>query len=195
MNSTDSETSLHRIGSVAALSGVPVPTLRVWEARYAAFKPQKSAGRHRLYTDADVLRASLLRQLTEIRIMSKAWSEKNKATEPANFKGKKIGYNPLSPSDFLLSYALKTAGHTERAIAAQPAGTIAGRLRLTEQGEVVSSKYANRGTALQQRACSASTSSGPACRGRACRRQPGPRAGPDQSLSPPRPQACWAGRS
>ena len=38
---------------------------------------------------------------------------------------------------------------TERAIAAQPAGTIAGRLRLTEQGEVVSSKYANRGTALQ----------------------------------------------
>ncbi|UWQ91871.1 phosphoenolpyruvate carboxylase [Rhodobacteraceae bacterium M382] len=39
---------------------------------------------------------------------------------------------------------------TERAIAAQPAGTVAGRLRITEQGEVVSSKYANRGTALQQ---------------------------------------------
>ena len=36
---------------------------------------------------------------------------------------------------------------TERAIAAQPAGTINGRLRTTEQGEVVSSKYANRGTA------------------------------------------------
>ena len=39
---------------------------------------------------------------------------------------------------------------TERAIAAQPAGTIHGRLRITEQGEVVSSKYANRGTALNQ---------------------------------------------
>ncbi|MCB2127568.1 MAG: phosphoenolpyruvate carboxylase [Rhodobacteraceae bacterium] len=39
---------------------------------------------------------------------------------------------------------------TERAIAAQPAGTVGGRLRLTEQGEVVSSKYANRGTALRQ---------------------------------------------
>ena len=38
----------------------------------------------------------------------------------------------------------------ERAIAAQPAGTIAGRMRITEQGEVVSSKYANRGTALHQ---------------------------------------------
>lgn len=28
----------------------------------------------------------------------------------ADFKGKKTGYNPLSPSDFLLSYAMKTAG-------------------------------------------------------------------------------------
>ncbi|SMO47617.1 phosphoenolpyruvate carboxylase [Paracoccus laeviglucosivorans] len=36
---------------------------------------------------------------------------------------------------------------TERAIAAQPGGTINGRLRTTEQGEVVSSKFANRGTA------------------------------------------------
>ncbi|WP_170379927.1 phosphoenolpyruvate carboxylase [Ruegeria atlantica] len=36
---------------------------------------------------------------------------------------------------------------TGRAIAAQPSGTIAGRLRVTEQGEVVSTKYANRGTA------------------------------------------------
>jgi phosphoenolpyruvate carboxylase len=39
---------------------------------------------------------------------------------------------------------------TGRAIAAQPVGTVAGRLRLTEQGEVVSSKYANRGTAVSQ---------------------------------------------
>ncbi len=39
---------------------------------------------------------------------------------------------------------------TGRAIAAQPLGTVQGRLRLTEQGEVVSSKYANRGTALNQ---------------------------------------------
>ena len=36
---------------------------------------------------------------------------------------------------------------TGRAIAAQPAGTIGGRMRVTEQGEVVSSKFANRGTA------------------------------------------------
>ena len=36
---------------------------------------------------------------------------------------------------------------TGRAIAAQPAGSINGVLRITEQGEVVSSKYANEGTA------------------------------------------------
>ena len=37
-----------------------------------------------------------------------------------------------------------------RAIAAQPPGSIRGRFRLTEQGEVVSLKYANRGTSAYQ---------------------------------------------
>lgn len=36
---------------------------------------------------------------------------------------------------------------TGRAIAAQPLGSIRGQMRITEQGEVVSSKYANEGTA------------------------------------------------
>ncbi len=53
----------HRIGAVARLAGVPVTTLRVWEARYGAFAPAKSAGRHRLYSDADVIKARLMRQL------------------------------------------------------------------------------------------------------------------------------------
>ncbi len=33
-----------------------------------------------------------------------------------DFKGKKIGFNPLSPSDFLLSYALKVNGLTDKDI-------------------------------------------------------------------------------
>lgn len=33
-----------------------------------------------------------------------------------DFKGKKVGFNPLSPSDFLLSYALKVNGMTEKDI-------------------------------------------------------------------------------
>ncbi len=39
---------------------------------------------------------------------------------------------------------------TGKAIAAQPAGSVHGRMRITEQGEVVSSKYANEGTAQYQ---------------------------------------------
>ena len=55
----------HRIGAISALSGVPVSTLRVWEVRHGAFTPAKSEGRHRLYSDEDALRASLIRQLTD----------------------------------------------------------------------------------------------------------------------------------
>lgn len=39
---------------------------------------------------------------------------------------------------------------TARAVAALPAGSVHGGLRVTEQGEVVSGKYANRGTAMVQ---------------------------------------------
>lgn len=37
-------------------------------------------------------------------------------TKVSEFKGKKIGFNPLSPSDFLLSYALKTNGLSDKDI-------------------------------------------------------------------------------
>jgi NitT/TauT family transport system substrate-binding protein len=37
-------------------------------------------------------------------------------TKIADFKGKKVGFDPLSPSEFLLSYALKTAGLTDKDI-------------------------------------------------------------------------------
>ncbi|RYY77846.1 MAG: MerR family transcriptional regulator, partial [Comamonadaceae bacterium] len=57
--------ALHRIGAVSRLAAVPVTTLRVWETRYAAFAPAKTAGSHRLYDEADVARARVLRQLTE----------------------------------------------------------------------------------------------------------------------------------
>jgi len=56
---------LHKIGAVSNLSGVPAPTLRIWEARYECFTPHKSEGKHRLYTDEDVLKATLLKRLTE----------------------------------------------------------------------------------------------------------------------------------
>lgn len=37
-------------------------------------------------------------------------------TKITDFKGKKVGFNPLSPSDFLLSYALKSNGMAEKDI-------------------------------------------------------------------------------
>ena len=40
----------------------------------------------------------------------------NAITKISEFKGKKIGFNPLSPSDFLLSYALKINGMTDKDI-------------------------------------------------------------------------------
>jgi MerR family transcriptional regulator, light-induced transcriptional regulator len=63
---TPAPQSSHRIGAVSALSGVPVPTLRVWQIRYATFSPRLSSGGQRLYCDDDVLRATLLKRLTEL---------------------------------------------------------------------------------------------------------------------------------
>jgi len=57
--------ALHKIGVVSSRSGVPAPTLRVWEARHGTFAPSKSKGQHRLYSDADVLRATLLKRLVD----------------------------------------------------------------------------------------------------------------------------------
>lgn len=37
-------------------------------------------------------------------------------TSVADFKGKKVGFNPLSPSDFLLAYALKSHGLSDKDI-------------------------------------------------------------------------------
>jgi DNA-binding transcriptional MerR regulator len=47
------------------LAGVPVTTLRVWEIRYGAFAPDKSSGRHRLYSQADAVKAGQLKQLCD----------------------------------------------------------------------------------------------------------------------------------
>lgn len=57
-------TTLFRIGAVAKLAGIPVSTLRIWELRHQAFSPSKTTGQHRLYSQDDVLKARLLKQLS-----------------------------------------------------------------------------------------------------------------------------------
>ena len=56
--------TLFRIGALAKMSGIPVSTLRIWEVRHHAFSPSKTTGKHRLYSQEDVHKAVLLKQLS-----------------------------------------------------------------------------------------------------------------------------------
>lgn len=53
--------SAYRIATVSNLTGIPVQTIRVWESRYAAVQPMRSATNVRLYRQADIERLSLLK--------------------------------------------------------------------------------------------------------------------------------------
>ena len=63
-NTLNPAPALYRIGAVSKLSGVPVPTLRVWQTRYSAFSPATTQGQHRLYSEEDLRKAALLKALT-----------------------------------------------------------------------------------------------------------------------------------
>ena len=56
----------HRSGAVARMLRMPVATLRVWERRYGLTQPLLSASGQRLYSEDDVRRLALLKQLTEL---------------------------------------------------------------------------------------------------------------------------------
>ncbi|MBG7620250.1 MerR family transcriptional regulator [Herbaspirillum sp. AP02] len=58
--------SLRRTGAVARMLRMPVATLRVWERRYALTQGKLSPSGQRLYSEADVRRLALIRQLTEL---------------------------------------------------------------------------------------------------------------------------------
>jgi MerR family transcriptional regulator, light-induced transcriptional regulator len=62
---TSPATTLYRIGAVSKTTGIPVSTLRIWEARYAAFSPVKTEGKQRLFAEHDVSKALLLKQLSQ----------------------------------------------------------------------------------------------------------------------------------
>ena len=63
---TTAELSLHRSGAVAQMLRMPVATLRVWERRYGLTQPALSPGGQRLYSDDDVRRLALVKQLTDL---------------------------------------------------------------------------------------------------------------------------------
>ena len=54
----------HPIQVVARRTGLSADVIRVWERRYGAVTPQRSATSRRLYSDADIARLQLLQQAT-----------------------------------------------------------------------------------------------------------------------------------
>ena len=52
------------IGEVARRTGIPIPTLRMWESRYGFPQPRRGHGGHRRYTDRDCV---LLREVKHER--------------------------------------------------------------------------------------------------------------------------------
>lgn len=55
----------HPIKMVARLTGLSPYVLRIWEQRYGAVEPQRTATNRRLYSSEDVERLSLLREVTQ----------------------------------------------------------------------------------------------------------------------------------
>ena len=51
-----------RIGELSRRTGVSPELLRAWERRYGLFEPDRSPGRFRLYSDADIFRVEAMRQ-------------------------------------------------------------------------------------------------------------------------------------
>jgi hypothetical protein len=63
---TNEPTATFMIGSVARLTGVRVENLRAWERRYGLVTPRRSATGQRVYTQSDVVRLQLIKQLVEL---------------------------------------------------------------------------------------------------------------------------------
>lgn len=65
MVESESTVMLNKIKVASQFSGVPSPTLRIWESRYGALDPHRTPSGQRLYSDDDVLKATLLKRLTD----------------------------------------------------------------------------------------------------------------------------------
>ena len=64
-NTQDATDSSYRIGAVERLTGIPAVTIRMWERRYGAVEPERSAGNGRLYSRVQVARLTMLKRLVD----------------------------------------------------------------------------------------------------------------------------------
>ena len=63
MNPENSQ--LYKIGAIARLTGITPMTIRMWQTRYDAVSPVRTEGKQRLYTERDLTKLSLLKELTD----------------------------------------------------------------------------------------------------------------------------------
>ena len=54
----------HAIKAVARRTGLTAHVIRIWEKRYGAVKPERTGTNRRLYSDEQIERLSLLRDIT-----------------------------------------------------------------------------------------------------------------------------------
>lgn len=65
MSSETATETYFKIGTVARLTGIPTDTIRMWERRYGAVEPHRSASGTRVYTQEDVTRLTALKRLVD----------------------------------------------------------------------------------------------------------------------------------
>ena len=65
MDKKEEQARVYQIGTVSSLTGVDAHTIRAWERRYGAIKPNRSDTGRRLYDDQTVERLQLLKALVD----------------------------------------------------------------------------------------------------------------------------------
>ncbi len=88
---------------VARRTGLSAHVIRIWEKRYGAVEPERTGTNRRLYSDEQIERLSLLREITQ--------------------NGHSIGHVAKLPTEKLRALAKEshgTSGHTSRALTAAP---------------------------------------------------------------------------
>jgi len=68
MQATLEATNAYQIGTVSSLTGIDAHTLRAWERRYGAIKPNRSESGRRQYDDRTVERLQLLKALVDCNV-------------------------------------------------------------------------------------------------------------------------------
>ena len=115
---------LYRIATVSQLTGIPVPTIRIWEARHAVVQPTRSAGNVRLYRRSDIERLLLVKAAVDAGQAISTVAALTERQIRARFKPAPAAKAPKGSCRVLVcgsarSSVLKTAWKTRTAVRVQ----------------------------------------------------------------------------